>query len=421
MKTIINVEHGYFPYKEATQNRALWLYGETNSGKTILASIITAFLIVCKVRYTNEKYMNTTGEGNIPTRAFFYNIFQLEEVTKGMKGPQDLMHLIDCGSSLVKHAESTEWDSDLNKSPHHFPTIITSNYHPSEIFVSPLESEQAFCAAALKRVIGIEFSRTQIPDLGQSNPFKVRQQLIARFIWAFVYHSPAFIDWGQIDDRSLAQYEEPDAIELTLDDLRLAPISPIDMKNIHLKPLQKNAINLLRLGEKSSNSRLQLLLSKSSPIIRPCSSSAFTQNPITTNNNCCKKTEKSINEDTLADHSSSSQIILTRLLKRFRSLMEPPVGHSKKEEIYYAFMPNTEGYRSLIETLSQLRLPHKRSWICNNFLHHDMTQGRNNCQRIWEPLFEFLICERIIPMEILQLSNNFECEISEATPTYIIV
>jgi hypothetical protein len=90
--------------------------------------------------------------------------------------------------------------------------------------------------------------------------------------------------------------------------------------------------------------------------------------------------------------------------------MDLLVGHCKKQEIYYAFMPGTQGYKALTETLSHLRLPHKCSWIHNHFLSHNMTERRNTCQSTWDPLFEFVICERIIPQELLELSRNFKCD-----------
>jgi hypothetical protein len=74
MRMIIRAPYGYFPDKGATQNLALWLYGKTQCGKTSLATIITSFLVVCKMRATNEKFMNTCGDNNIRNKPLSFNL-----------------------------------------------------------------------------------------------------------------------------------------------------------------------------------------------------------------------------------------------------------------------------------------------------------------------------------------------------------
>ena len=107
MKAVLKSEHGYFPIRGATQNRVLWLHGETNSGKSTMAKILTDFLVVCKLTWTSESFTNQTGERHIPNRAMCFNVLQLEEVFPGgQKKHHDLMNLIEGGVSTGKYADA---------------------------------------------------------------------------------------------------------------------------------------------------------------------------------------------------------------------------------------------------------------------------------------------------------------------------
>ena len=227
MRTIVTSETGFFPYKGASQNLALWLHGETQGGKTTLASIITSFLVVCKIQSSGEKFMNSCGESKIPNKAFYFNIFQLEELKNGKqrsgKGPEDLMDLLDSGVSLIKGLETSEWGVDNTRCSYHYPFLITSNSKPSEFFSSKNPSEKLFHEAALRRIIGIEIFPESLPDLSHNNRFGVSKTALAQFVWAFVYHSEIEatimgISLQQKRQVSFYQEEEEEVVEVVEED-----------------------------------------------------------------------------------------------------------------------------------------------------------------------------------------------------------
>jgi hypothetical protein len=192
MNSIIHVETGHFPRKGATQNRALFLYGETCLGKTSLARIITEFLVTLKITWTKDKYVPAFGPNGVMNRPFGYNVLQIEELAShsgnDCKNWHQLMQLIDSGTSPIKYVDSTEWGSDSEKDPYHFPVVITSNQTPLEYAeASKMTSTQR--NALLQRFIPVRMTQdTEPPNLTDENNFGISRVHLAKYIWAFVFH-----------------------------------------------------------------------------------------------------------------------------------------------------------------------------------------------------------------------------------------
>ena len=218
MHLIIHSEVGFFLGRGIKQNRALWLHGQTNSGKSTMADIICKFLTTCRLRYANDHFTDPEGDNDVPNQPFAYNILHVEEVTKGKaKGPEELLSLIDCGGSFVKHSKTTKWGTDktdsCNNVLHHFPTIFTSNYSTNSIIWKRDSSETQFVEAFDARIWSVYFAKELLPDLGVDNPFNVTENTMAQLIWGFVWHCEYFLKdnfFNRTNQREKAQFSSND-------------------------------------------------------------------------------------------------------------------------------------------------------------------------------------------------------------------
>lgn len=216
LRHVYQHEYNYFPHREATQNHLLYFFGQTKTGKTTFARIISYPLVTYHMHMDERTgFTDAKDSDSVPFLPGAFHVFWIEEAKPG--DMNKIMNCMDYGRIQVKNEAGRNWGKDDDKNNYHYPGIVTSNYTPSNL--SRIKNH--FNDAFTKRFVLVNFDE-ECPILGGDNMFGLTAKDMARFIWAWIWHAPIQSKWSKIP-----KLEEIPDMGMLMDDFELSQSIPL--------------------------------------------------------------------------------------------------------------------------------------------------------------------------------------------------